>query len=329
MYTRTKKGFTLIELLVVIAIIAILIALLLPAVQQAREAARRTQCKNNLKQIGLALHNYHDTHKVFPPGYVEQNPAAVHARAPNWNWMAYIAPGIDLATSYNQLKVGENPMTVINDPVRLAIMQTPLPSFRCPSDVGPDLNDDHDERRWRNTITSTNVPGAVINYLAVNSAGIPRPDEDNNTNGIRKEVDQDATGVFFRNSKTKIRDITDGTSNTLLVGERVYKKVATTVSNNPFAGVAWATNGRAGGQNYGIASAMGSGQRRINCPENSECRRAFMSNHEGGVQFVLCDGSVRFISENIEHDPAGGGTTENSLYEYLLSIQDGHTIGEF
>ena len=118
----TKRGFTLIELLVVIAIIAILIALLLPAVQQAREAARRSQCKNNLKQMGLALQNYHDTHRVFPISHGDTGNS--------FGWRASVLPNIDQAPLYNKINFSENIINTDN----LEVARTPLPVYRCPSD---------------------------------------------------------------------------------------------------------------------------------------------------------------------------------------------------
>src|SRR5438067_9147484 len=139
---RIVRGFTLIELLVVIAIIAVLVALLLPAVQQAREAARRTQCKNNLKQLGLAMQNYHDTMGKFPPGFVTAVPNDFNITGDFWSWGVFIAPQIDLANIYNALQPGTNSLTAaLSNPNTLAVLQTPLPSFRCPSDVGNALND--------------------------------------------------------------------------------------------------------------------------------------------------------------------------------------------
>ena len=140
-----RRGFTLIELLVVIAIIAILIALLLPAVQQAREAARRTQCKNNLKQIGLALHNYHDTFLMFPHAiFFYPTPAGnAAANIPAWAWSAMILPQIEQTNLYNTLNLGPVPFqTAANTPATLNLLQTPLAAFRCPTDVTPPLNSD-------------------------------------------------------------------------------------------------------------------------------------------------------------------------------------------
>jgi prepilin-type N-terminal cleavage/methylation domain-containing protein len=145
--SRLRRGFTLIELLVVIAIIAILIALLLPAVQQAREAARRSQCKNNLKQLGLAMHNYHDNFKVFPPGVVDPgagcSPYPAGATSYLWGGSVFLLPYMDLAPLYNQLNVGNGfcgmpaETTLFNGQ---ALLKTTLPAFVCPSDTGPSLN---------------------------------------------------------------------------------------------------------------------------------------------------------------------------------------------
>jgi prepilin-type N-terminal cleavage/methylation domain-containing protein len=144
MSDRRPRGFTLIELLVVIAIIAILVALLLPAVQQAREAARRSQCKSNLKQLGVALHNYHDVHSVFPPGCVNQEGDTANPDDRdrlNWTWPVYLMPYMDQAPLYEQLNPGPTRATAaVSDPAKRAVMQQPLAAFRCPSDVGPATN---------------------------------------------------------------------------------------------------------------------------------------------------------------------------------------------
>ena len=137
MLLSRRRGFTLIELLVVIAIIAVLIALLLPAVQQAREAARRSQCTNNLKQIGLALHNYHDVYNTFPAGYIDQGVAANRG---HYSWTSAILPYIDQAPLSNLMRVGDVPLST-NLTNNLTAMQTPLSGFACPSNPAPSLND--------------------------------------------------------------------------------------------------------------------------------------------------------------------------------------------
>ncbi|HET6425668.1 MAG TPA: DUF1559 domain-containing protein, partial [Planctomycetaceae bacterium] len=144
-FTKSRRGgqpggFTLIELLVVIAIIAILIALLLPAVQQAREAARRTQCRNNLKQIGLALHNYHDNFNVFPMGYSDTVAGANERNGAGWSWQTFILPQIDHGTIYNRFNFSTTPYnnTYNGSPIdNQSLVATPLTVFSCPSDTKP------------------------------------------------------------------------------------------------------------------------------------------------------------------------------------------------
>jgi type II secretory pathway pseudopilin PulG len=186
---------------VVIAIIAILIAQLLPAVQQAREAARRTQCKNNLKQIGLAMHNYHDLHKTFPPGWVRQTDNAA-----NWSWMVYLLPMLEQGNLYAQLEVGD-PLSLgqaLEGVNNVRLMQTPVPGFRCPSDTAPDLNDKHPLQ----SESGNHLPVAISNF--VGAAG-----------GLDWNFGE-VTGTFGMNTSVAIKDITDGTSNTLVVGERCW-----------------------------------------------------------------------------------------------------------
>ena len=182
---RRSSGFTLIELLVVIAIIAVLVALLLPAVQQARESARRAQCKNNLKQFGVGLHNYLETHKTFPPGYITT--ATTTAPCPNtgerFGWGTFVLPFIDQIGLYEQLAPDgcalPTAATLINGK---ALLQAPLPAFRCPSDTGSDTNS------YRGSHSTSNY-------------------------GISTDIGNGDTRV-------RERDITDGMSNTLLIAER-------------------------------------------------------------------------------------------------------------
>ncbi len=138
---RRQRGFTLIELLVVIAIIAILIALLLPAVQQAREAARRTQCKDNLHNIGLALHNYEETHRTLPPLAFGDGGNPASSPVPAFPWSVMILPFLDQAPLYNVMKPGPTTLQqLLNSTTSRTLLQTPLEIFMCPSDTGPNLN---------------------------------------------------------------------------------------------------------------------------------------------------------------------------------------------
>ena len=148
---RIRRGFTLIELLVVISIIAVLIALLLPAVQQAREAARRSQCKNNIKQMGLAFHNYHDVFNTFPPAWISGSATGPTNGSTTetgcWGWGAMLLPHLDQAPLYNVVQPG--PLTLSQNlaagGAQAAALKTPLAAFRCASDVGPGVNDFKDD----------------------------------------------------------------------------------------------------------------------------------------------------------------------------------------
>ena len=329
--TTRNRGFTLIELLVVIAIIAILIALLLPAVQQAREAARRTQCKNNLKQFGLALHNYHDVSLTFPPAYIGgSRPGTTEGRS-MWSWGTMLLPYIDQAPLFNRLAPGDIYLThavTAGDPnVRLTELQTPLPAFRCPSDTGPDLNTS--DSRLEDT-SNTDVSTSTSNYVGNNTS------RRWHTGGrlMGYDVGQDPqwagltaanapNGLFWRDSRVKIRDITDGTSNTIAMAERSWEL------NNPAGGKYNCKAGLVHGVNnqneqLSIRGVLGGGAIPIN---HSNCQYGFSSRHEGGIQVLMCDGAVRFVSENIDHntDPAA----VDSTFEQLLARDDGNVIGEF
>ena len=220
------RGFTLIELLVVIAIIAILIALLLPAVQQAREAARRTQCKNNLKQLGIALHNYHDIYKMFPMGDAApwQNNNAnsvVDGNHESWGWSAMILPQIEQASLFSQLDVnGRELHRAFLDigPTDLDALDAafpPITAYQCPSDTtGPRLKAGMDRQHFGNgdAGVSTNWRPPTSNYIGM--VGIADTRIPNHRNDRRPR------GSFFRHSSLRFRDFIDGSSNTIMVGER-------------------------------------------------------------------------------------------------------------
>jgi len=343
-----QNGFTLIELLVVIAIIAILVALLLPAVQQAREAARRSSCKNNLKQLGLALQNYHDTYTVFPVGTGVEN----HFDS-NWGWPAHLLPFMEQGNLYESLGIGNTRLTAaIADTTaggKRDQMKNPIATYRCPSDPGPSTNDQNPVDVANAT---TSIPLATSNYVGNNGAhgyddvvvynpggGITSGTFRANERG--KESVTTAGSMFWRNSKVRMRDVTDGTSNTIIVGERTW------ALNNPNGGKATCDaanifgeeNRRsvtdvANGPGATMRSIYANGRARINDTRTISgltgsfaCEHGFSSQHKGGAQFALVDGSVRMISENIDHTP--DSSFDNTVFENLLSRNDGNVVGEF
>ena len=347
--TQSRRGFTLIELLVVIAIIAVLIALLLPAVQQAREAARRTQCKNNLKQIGLALHNYHDTHLTFPPGYITRFPQDKAAtEMSHWSWGAFILPYLEHANLYQLLQVGTLDLhqnLVI--PAGLAALQTPLPAFVCPSDSGPDLNNFNEtlnfnpsdsQAPWYNRhVTSDGsdrIPIAKSNYVAVACSSV------STTPPVYFPDYGPATGTFWQNSRCRISDLTDGTTNTLIIGERAfrYDNVNAGAGNALGFSSTVCTPGTSAGIKAAGMCVLGLAYNGINWSANNQVHqpRSFNSTHTGGAHFVMGDGSVQFISENIDYNfqTIPGSTLKNgdwidSTFERLIGRNDGQVVGEF
>jgi prepilin-type N-terminal cleavage/methylation domain-containing protein len=324
--SRRVRGFTLIELLVVIAIIAVLVSLLLPAVQQAREAARRTQCKNNLKQLGLALHNYHDVHLVFPlasyfQGFDTLAPTLIRSQ---WSWAVMILPYTDQAPLFNQLIIGTNTFEQATlDPVRLRSLTTPVSVFICPSDPEDSVN--------RNRPFTGTFAGGMVLPAAVQFA---------KSNYVASNGDNGGDGIFGSGGgKVAIRDILDGTSNTIMVGERssVKWKKQDQTKPGPWAGVwagqelstdgitnVWALAGITGFQmNTGKHSQDPSDTNAADAP-----LQAFGSEHTGGSQFLMADGAVRFISENIEWNDRPL-SDDVGIYHILASIKDGKTVGEF
>ncbi len=313
----SQRGFTLIELLVVIAIIAILIALLLPAVQQAREAARRSQCKNNLKQIGLALHNYHDVHNLFPPSHIELN---------GWTGNTLMLPQLEQATLYNALKV--NGPANFADADALALMRRPLSVFRCPSSA--------DANPTQNTKVPVYMAGGTTAYYIAVSNYLPV----SGTRDIRcwsSKTEQN--GVFFPNANTGFRDITDGSSNTFAYAEK------TSVGLHD-GGVWAAVDSRANPSSVSgttrpihYCGLWGYEALRINTIHtlnaysgwaliNGQVSRGVgpSSQHTGGAHVLMADGAVRFISENID---ASRNSTPMSTYQKLGSRNDGEAVGEF
>ncbi|ADG66688.1 protein of unknown function DUF1559 [Planctopirus limnophila DSM 3776] len=335
-----KSGFTLIELLVVIAIIAILIALLLPAVQQAREAARRTQCRNNLKQLGLALHNYHDNALVFPPGHIGFN----NATTPSFQgfaWSTMILPFVDQAPLYNVLAnrfSSSVPYSTAVTPVvptaaEVAAVATTFPAMRCPSDVGSNLVNATAISGTAASATYANAVGRS-NYPGVTGVWLNGTTWDGLETAQANWTVANFRGIFAENSRVGIRDMTDGTSNSIVVGERCSPATETAGTNGMASWVSCFDRGTQAGR----SSAYGDAAQRINVNVASGTvvstagatvaitangprgqNSAFSSLHTGGAHFLLGDGTVKFISENIDI----------TIYRNLARVNDGNVIGEF
>ena len=352
MRQRRRVGFTLIELLVVIAIIAILISLLLPAVQQAREAARRTQCRNNLKQIGIALDNYHDNYNTFPPGYTAKIPNnKTSSERSMFTWGTAILPFMDQNNIAERLDSGNAvPLDQrLGDPRIIEALQTPIPTWRCPSDTGPTLNDFNDQHSgytagagnycrqiWDG---STVYEIATSNYVMCMGVG------DSTTPAVFPSQYGPPLGVAWQNSSVRIRDITDGTSNTFHVGERAYEfgrdvfsgagtitAISADVLQSQPGGLSASSswNVKAAGTNVLSLTYFGPNDAYVN---PSHTPRAFSSAHTGGLFFLFCDGSVNWISENIDFSfvstgaPGYPDSVTNSVYDRLGARNDGKLLG--
>lgn len=327
-----RRGFTLIELLVVIAIIAVLIALLLPAVQQAREAARRSSCQNNLKQLGLALHNYHDTYNLFPMGYVDV-PALIGGNNGGWSWQAQILPQLEQGNISNSISFNLRP----HGPAAIAgtnsaFTSKPLAVFSCPSDPKPPTSPIHNtgSASYQAELATSSYCGVLGPFDAVGCAG----------SGAARTPQARHIGMFTTNTCRTMGSLSDGTSNTIVVGEVTWGPELGESENQYLYGSVKA-NGEAdcsnaannGAKGSSVYSHMRSTKAKINAPVTQD-QRNFHSRHTGGAQFLLGDGSVRFLSENINHTNADwadyqANAASLGTYQRLSAINDGQVTGEF
>jgi prepilin-type N-terminal cleavage/methylation domain-containing protein/prepilin-type processing-associated H-X9-DG protein len=301
------SAFTLIELLVVIAIIAILVGLLVPAVQKVREAAARTQCQNNLKQIGLALHGFHDANKRLPPGYLAAGPYVDGANdtAPGWGWSAFILPHLEQGPLHAQLNLSQ---PVQNSPAIANL----LAIYQCPTDIAP------------GAFAITDPFGSVLAQAGPCSYAAC-------VGGDESEVDgPTGLGIFYRNSRTRLADVSDGTAYTIAVGERAW-----TNANGIWAGAIPGGVLRRGPQNpcpgsaasFYPASALVLAHGHLNnaTSDTDGGLDDFSSRHDNGSHFLYADGHVGFL-RSIPGDPPGGGYTADSLGLQALSTRAGGEV---
>jgi prepilin-type N-terminal cleavage/methylation domain-containing protein/prepilin-type processing-associated H-X9-DG protein len=271
-----RRGFTLVELLVVLAIIAILLGLLLPAVQKMRATAARLKCANNLKQMGLACHNYHDTHNGLPPGYFATMPYTNGATdtSPGWGWAAFVLPFLEQGNLHRQLDFTQ---PLQNSPA----IETVVPFFLCPSDIVP-----------LKAFALTDASFAPVTVAAPSSyAATCGPD-------ASEVADLTGEGCFFRNSQIQLTDVTDGASSTVLIGDRAWSQTNGVWAGSPAGAVA-----RAGSQNpWPLAAGPAPTlvlvhNNWLNIRTDSDGGLDdFSSNHTNGANFVFADGSVHFIT---------------------------------
>lgn len=330
---RIRKAFTLIELLVVIAIIAILIALLLPAVQQAREAARRTQCKNNLKQYGLALHNYHDQWGIFAIG---GKGGRVGTDFWHFSWQARILPFLDSAPLFKEIRwTGVNP-ALQNLSNGRPVIAIGTPVARCPSDVSPEtylINaDGYNGARFCGSYC-----GSLGSQLTASASGacnqfqqFAEPLAAGNSAHGDTPSKANLSGMFARglwaagSSPLGIKDVSDGTANTIHVGE----VLANCVSHRQWGFYVY------DGMNNAHASTVVPINTMNTCDNaspaqitNPACRAnnqwnwswGFRSYHAGGAHFLMVDGSTRLLNATINH----------TTYQRLGGRRDGRPVGEF
>jgi prepilin-type N-terminal cleavage/methylation domain-containing protein/prepilin-type processing-associated H-X9-DG protein len=322
-----RSAFTLIELLVVIAIIAVLIGLLLPAVQKVREAAARAKCTNNLKQLGLALHNYHDSNSRFPPGYADgnTNPQSTpdNDLGPGWGWGAFILPYVEQGALYSRISFNQP----VGAGVNAQVSQVVLAIYQCPSDP------------YQQTVTvydsSFSSPIANVahgNYVGCNGweecfANAGGAGDGSGSDGLSGGLGKSGNGLFHRNSKNTFDSVTDGLSNTIFVGERSGNHSPSTWTGAvaggrcpawmagrtqpytppPGAAYDYADFGEAFVLAHCNATHLPNADFPIFDPD------VFYSMHPNGANFLFGDGSVHFLGSNI--DP--------NVYQYLATIAGG------
>ncbi len=344
----SRRAFTLIELLVVIAIIAILVGLLLPAVQKVREAAARMKCTNNLKQIGLALHSYHDANNVFPSGYIDGNTNSASTPdndvGPGWGWAAMILPYLEQGNLYNQINFSQGVGLGSNT----AVCQQTLQIYQCPSDAYQ-----QPATIYNSSFSNPIATVAHGNYVGCNgwvecfgnAGGNYQPSSDGGgaEDGDVGATGQGGDGLFYRNSRNRMLDVTDGLSNTIIVGERCGAHspstwtgavtggrapawMCTTPWTAPYTPPAQAPNSGNGtaydNADYDEALVLGHGNAtHLPCSDQPFYDPdTFWSMHAGpGANFLFGDGSVHFLTAGI--DPY--------TYQHLCTIAGGEPPGSW
>lgn len=308
-FSRRPTGFTLVELLVVVAVIGTLIALLLPAVQSARESARRTTCGSNIRQLGVALLHFHDHHSRFPAGWLRKPVASgtdSEDEQPGWGWASKLLPQMEEEVVYDTIAF-DKPVFDPNEPSQHEdVRARVIPLFLCPSDVtgptetgkrfligqddgmhegdGDDHGDEHghdDHGHGYHPVDGGDMPSLVAASLIAKSNYVGMYGGDHDID----EKPAQGDGIFFQNSKTAIKHIVDGTSKTILLGERGSR-----MGCSVWIGVIEGAEAKR-------SRVLGTGD---HAPNSSDHFGDFSSGHAGGANFVYADASVRFLTESLD-----------------------------
>ena len=307
-HRHPRPGFTLVELLVVIAIIGTLVGLLLPAVQSAREAARRSSCSNNFKQIGLALHGFHEANSRLPPAFATtETPGNVNWRSlpqtpgffePGWSFFVFILPFVEEDSLFKQLNLSLPIMAPANAAARRESALVSL--YVCPSDTAPKLVDVRDFGPSSSAVALSG-DGTVITQAPVSSYAGLIGTSDHENNGA-------FDGVFFRNSRIRLSQITDGTTKTLCIGERMSRMAeatwlgSITDSEVVHADGWWQRLGYpTRSHNYRPANCQTTCHIRSSAPNlSTNSPSGFFSPHANGCNFLNADTSVRLITDDVD-----------------------------
>jgi prepilin-type N-terminal cleavage/methylation domain-containing protein/prepilin-type processing-associated H-X9-DG protein len=313
-----RQAFSLIELLVVIAIMSVLIGLLLPAVQRVRETANRARCAHNLRQMGLACHDYHDTNQSLPPGYIAAGPFAdamgnelPDNTSPGWGWAAFLLPYLEQTNVRTEI----NSALPVEHPQNAAAIQMMLQVYLCPSDSPP-----HGPFPVLDGFGNTRAVAAACSYAAC-------------VGGDESAADgESGLGIFYRNSRTSLTDITDGTSYTILIGDRAWAN-----AEGIWAGAVTGGVIRRGPFNPCPGSSAGSLPAPVLILAHSHLNNSttdtdaglddFSSRHFGGSNFAFADGSVRFLRSIPSDLPNGGFTPDSVIFQALGTRASGEAVG--
>ncbi|TWT55800.1 hypothetical protein KOR42_26110 [Thalassoglobus neptunius] len=329
-------GFTLVEFLVAIGIIMVLISMLVPAINRAREVARATQCKNQLRQISLAIHGYHDAHETLPPGYIDSPGAITSSVESGWGWYAMLLPHLDQQPLYEKIDFHDGLRRtkwdsgdvdgLTNNLGNQSAVAIDLPSARCPSDFSP-------------TLIARIEPGlGAISYATTSYAAMTGPEWMSlpcRIPGVLSEEELDVSefgqcelpgGAFFLNSRTRFVDLTDGISTTLLIGEVSGKldhieDAPSLPSGLSHGGSHWARVSDPVLQEHVLTST----HERVNRPSIGTYSPGLSSGHPGGVQCGFADGSVRFLSDEIDSSE----TAPYGVLQHLSTIDGEEAIPSF